>query len=308
MATHGNSWVDAYVAACGAPTRLGVALAPFTTFRIGGPADVLVEPADEAQAVAAWNMAHHMGIPVTVLGGGSNVLIADAGVRGMVLRLSGRLSAIVVKDDGGAVDVGAGASFARLTKTCMGLGWPRSNGWVGTPGTVGGAFIMNAGSKLGEVGEVVESVRAVVDGAVTVLTRAQCGFAYRTSAFPKRSLLLGGTLRCANADPDLSTEIEKAATESLLRRKASQPKEHSAGSIFKNPPNDYAGRLIEACGLKGTQEGGARISPTHANFIVNVGGATAANVLALAARAQRDVAQQFGVALEWEVRRIGEFT
>jgi UDP-N-acetylmuramate dehydrogenase len=301
------SWVDALVARVSAPTRVNEPLARFTTFRIGGPADVLAEPRTDDEVAEVVAACGQLGIPLTVLGGGSNVLIGDRGVRGCVLRLTGKLGAVVVSQDGRHVSVGAGASFARVTKTCMGLGWPRSNGWVGTPGTVGGAFIMNAGSRQGEVGEVVESIRVLLDGRVKLLTRAECGFSYRHSAFPRGAVLLGGELHCDAADPALSEAIEAEGTVSLMRRKGSQPKEHSAGSIFKNPAGDFAGRLIEAAGLKGHAVGGAQVSPVHANFIVNVGGATAADVVAVADRAQAEVQQKFGVALEWEVRRLGEF-
>ncbi|MEW5849022.1 MAG: UDP-N-acetylmuramate dehydrogenase [Myxococcota bacterium] len=302
------TWVDELVSRVKARCQKNASLAPLTTFRIGGPADVLVEPSDDDEVLQALRVIRELGVPFTMLGGGSNVLIGDGGIRGVTMRLTGKLSAVVTSENGKRVDVGAGASFAKLTKACMALGWPRSNGWVGTPGTVGGAFIMNAGSREGEVGEHVESIRLIDGDEVRVLTREQCGFAYRTSAFPKGSLLLGGVLRCNHADPGKAAEIQAMASASLKRRHASQPKEHGAGSIFKNPPGDYAGRLIEAAGLKGTREGGALISPVHANFIVNAGGATARDVVTLAERCQREVMAKSGVQLEWEVRRMGEFT
>ncbi|MBI5494234.1 MAG: UDP-N-acetylmuramate dehydrogenase [Deltaproteobacteria bacterium] len=302
-----TTWRDEYQARVKAPCRADVPLAPLTTFRIGGAADLVVEPRSEADAVEAVAVAAELAVPVTLLGGGSNVLVADRGVRGIVLRLAGRLSQVLVTDDGRRVDVGAGAPFPRLTKVCMALGWERSDGWVGTPGTVGGALVMNAGSREGEIGEVVESVRLIVDGHATTFIRAQCGFEYRKSAFPRGALILSAVLRCDSADPARAAYVEERGHQALLRRKRSQPREHSAGSIFKNPPGGSAGKLIEETGLKGARQGGAVISPVHANFIVNTGGATAADVVALAELARTRVRERTSVELEWEVRRIGEF-
>ena len=291
-----------------AECRANVPLANLCTFRIGGPADILAEPKNDAEALELVNALADLQIPWMVLGGGSNVLIGDGGIRGCVIKLAGTLNRVVISDDGKTVDVGAGANFAKLTKTCMALGWPRSNGWIGTPGTVGGALIMNAGSREGEVGECVNSVRVISDREVVELSREQCGFVYRNSTFPKQSLLLSVKLSCNNADSSQSEHIAELARLSLQRRHKTQPKEHSAGSIFKNPPGTFAGKLLEEAGLKGRHSGGALVSPTHANFIVNTGGATARDVVTLAEECQRVVLERTGIQLEWEVKRIGEFT
>jgi UDP-N-acetylmuramate dehydrogenase len=290
-----------------APSRFNVPLAPYTTFRVGGSAELFVEPRSEEEVLQLSCVLLDAAVPWTLLGGGSNVLIGDAGIRGVTVHLVGTLTRVLVRDDGRTVEAGAAANFARLTKTCMALGWPRSNGWVGTPGTVGGALVMNAGSRDGELGEVVQSVAVAVAGERVVLSRAACGFVYRNSAFPRLSIILSCQLGCAEADSSKASDIEGLAKVALQRRHSAQPKEHSAGSIFKNPPGDYAGRLIEQAGLKGMQEGGAIISPVHANFIVNLGTATAKDVVTLALQAQAAVQRQAGVVLEWEVKRIGEF-
>lgn len=286
----------------------GVSLAKRTTFGIGGPADVLVEARspDEVAAVLAWTRDH--GLPIFVLGGGSNLLIADKGIRGCVLTLVGPLKEHRVEAEGTRLVVGAACSFPRLTRTAIDLGWPSAIGWIGTPGQVGGALRMNAGSRDGEIGDVVIEVSGTTPDQHLVLRREECGFRYRGSEFPSDIVLTSVILQCdkhRNEDPKA---LDVRARELLARRHRTQPKLRSAGSIFKNPPGDYAGRLIEAAGLKGLTQGGARISEVHANFIVNAGGALAADVIALAQVAERTVAERFGVRLEWEVRRIGDFT
>jgi UDP-N-acetylmuramate dehydrogenase len=179
---------------------------------------------------------------------------------------------------------------------------------------VGGALIMNAGTRHGEIGDVVVEVRAAdADGART-FDREACAFTYRNSHFQQRAsdsnsarLVLTSTLlRCDSRKTDETEELDAMAKDLLHRRHASQPKLRSAGSIFKNPPNDFAGRLIEAAGLKGFTVGRAQVSTVHANFVVNLGGASAADVVAVATHAQTKVRDQFGVTLEWEVRRVGD--
>lgn len=302
------TWADALIGQVSAPCKRHHALASFTTFRIGGPADVLAEPATEEQLAELIRACNQLGVAITLLGGGSNVLVGDGGIRGCVVKLGGSLASVVPEDGGRTVRAGAGAAFPVLTRMCMGLGWPGSNGWVGTPGTVGGALIMNAGSREGELGDVVKSVRLYLEDNIVELDRAACGFAYRTSGFPRGGILLSTVLHCPQADPDQAVAIQDQGKGSLSRRKQTQPRQHSAGSIFKNPPGQFAGKLIEDAGLKGTTCGGACISEVHANFIVNTGGATAKDVVTLATRAQQVVLEKTGVTLEWEVRRLGEFT
>lgn len=278
-----------------------------TTFRIGGPADLLASPctAEEVVEVLAW--AEDESVPWWVLGGGSNILIGDGGVRGCVITLEGDLARIDASDDGASIEVGAGATFPRLTRTALDLGWPGAVGWIGTPGQVGGALIMNAGTRDGEIGDVVIEVFAATARGVVRFDREGCGFAYRTSAFPRGAVLTSAILQCDVHRSEEAAALDRHAKELLRRRHATQPKQRSAGSLFKNPPGDYAGRLIEAAGMKGLTVGGAQISEVHANFFVNLGGATARDVVTLAERAQEEVRSKFGVELEWEVKRVGDF-
>jgi UDP-N-acetylmuramate dehydrogenase len=323
LAERDLSWREAAIAALS-----GLALTPDapmarrTTFGIGGPADLLVEAESDDDVARVLDVATSLRLPLFVLGGGSNLLVHDSGVRGLVLTLGGSLAQVSIADDGRHIDVGCGCSFPRLTKTCIELGWPGAEGWIGTPGQVGGAVLMNAGSKQGEFGDVVIAVRVAVAGRVVTVERAACEFSYRSSVFQRgwrpsdalinsadpearRFVLTRAILKCDNASTNFSSALAATANELLERRHRSQPKARSAGSLFKNPPGDFAGRLIEAAGLKGYAVGRAQVSPVHANFVVNTGGATAADVVAVADHVRATVAERFGVTLEWEVRRIG---
>ncbi|OGQ18099.1 MAG: UDP-N-acetylenolpyruvoylglucosamine reductase [Deltaproteobacteria bacterium RBG_16_71_12] len=290
----------------GLPVQRDEPMARHTTLGIGGPADALVTAADEASVTRVLAAAARHGVPLFVLGGGSNLLVGDGGIRGITLTLAGALAELVVLEEGRRIEVGAAASFPRLAQVALSQGWPPAVGWFGTPGQVGGALVMNAGTRQGEIGDVVSEVRlASADGTERRL-RPACGFGYRTSAFPPGAVLTSAVLQC---DSHKSSEVEALtvmAHEQLNRRRATQPKQRSAGSIFKNPPGDFAGRLVEAAGLKGYAVGGASISDVHANFIVNTGGAVARDVVAVAEHARTVVRDRFGVELEWEVRRVGE--
>jgi len=285
-----------------------VVLAKRTTFGIGGPADVIVNPRNEEELIAILRWCRDRALPWMILGGGSNVLIADKGIRGVLIALKGELAEIAVRDEGREILVGAGAKFPQLTKTALNLGWHSAVGWMGTPGQVGGALIMNAGTRDGEIGDVViEVFAATADGALRI-SKESAGLSYRKSNFPSGAVLTKALLRCDSRQTFEADALNARAKNLLSRRHATQPKQRSAGSIFKNPPGDFAGRLIEAAGLKGEREGQAMISDVHANFIVNLGGARAADVIVLATRAQVRVKKLFNVDLEWEVKRIGDFT
>jgi UDP-N-acetylmuramate dehydrogenase len=317
------SWRDAAIAALsGLTTAIDAPLSRRTTFGIGGPADLLVEAASDDDVARVLGVAAEHRLPLFVLGGGSNLLVDDAGVRGIVLCLTGDLAALTIAEGGRRIAVGCGCSFPRLTKTCIELGWPGSEGWIGTPGQVGGALLMNAGSKQGEFGDVVHEVRVAVPGAVHVVDHAGCDFRYRESVFQRgwipsdgsitsadpearRFVLTRAILLCDKASTEKSGALAATAQDLLERRHRSQPRLRSAGSLFKNPPGDFAGRLIEAAGLKGFQVGRAQVSPVHANFVVNLGGATAADVVAVADHVVAVVRDRFGVHLQWEVRRVG---
>lgn len=282
-------------------------LAPRVAFRIGGPADVLARPRSNEALQATLRIARAHQLPLTVLGTGSNVLISDRGIRGIVLRLSGELADVHAEVKSGELEAGAGALNAPLVALALSMDLVGVEFLATIPGTFGGALIMNAGAHGGEIGPFVRSV-TLIDRTLNIVTRPrdQCGFAYRTSGFLPGEILTGATLVIPNGD---AKHAREHLAEMRKRRKATQPLDQpNAGSIFKNPPGDHAGRLIEACGLKGRRIGGAEISTLHANFIVNTGGASANDVAALAAEAQRAVKDRFHVDLEWEVKRLGEWS
>lgn len=280
-------------------------LAPYTTLHIGGPAQYLALPKDQNELLALLQEAKTREMPVHLLGGGSNLLVSDEGVQGLVIYLAGDFSKMEIAPSGDKIWVGTAFSFPKLTRLCLELGWESALGWSGVPGSVGGALKMNAGTRLGEIGEVVTQVEAVTPVGRRVLSHGDMGFAYRHTSFPADAILCRTELVYKNANPERKAELLAKASELTKTRKSTQPKQRSAGSMFKNPPGDYAGRLIEACGLKGTQLGGACISNVHANFIVNAAGATAAEMLQLSEFVQKRVYDQFGIELEFEVRRWG---
>jgi UDP-N-acetylmuramate dehydrogenase len=322
-----TSLVDELRRVDGLEIDVDVVLAKRTTFGIGGPADVLVRASSDAQVQAVLTAIAALDVPLFVLGGGSNLLVGDGGIRGVVLTLGGDLAALSIEDDGRRIVVGCGCTFPRLTRTALDLGWPGAVGWLGTPGQVGGAILMNAGSRWGEIGSDVVEVSAVDAGGTHQFDREACAFGYRTSVFQRRGV--GGAeldasitsadqesrrfvltrviLKCDNASSEKAQELDATAKELLARRHRTQPRLRSAGSLFKNPPGDFAGRLIEAAGLKGFTVGRAQVSEVHANFIVNLGGATANDVVAVAAHVQAMVQRTSGVTLSWEVRRVGVF-
>ena len=271
-------------------------------WRIGGPADVWVEVDDlpHLQAVMA------LGAPVTVVGNGSNLLVADAGIRGVALRLSGALRQATIGADGARV--GGGMLNQVLLSRLARAGRGGLAALAGVPGTLGGAVRMNAGTTLGEVGTAVREVHVVLPGGeLRVLEPQALRFSYRHAELPPGAVVAEVTL--ALLDDPQEVAAEQAAIEHhLARRKATQPLDQpSCGSVFRNPPGDAAGRLVEAAGLKGTQRGGARISEKHANFIVNTGGATAMQVWELVRLARDTVWARFGVPLEPEVHAVGDW-
>lgn len=280
-------------------------LAPYTTFRIGGPAQYLAFPKNQNELFKLLQEAEQVSMPVYLLGGGSNLLVSDAGVKGLVIYLDGDFTQIKISPEGDRIWVGAAYSFPKLTRTCLELGWETALGWCGVPGLLGGALKMNAGTRFGEIGEIVESVETVTPKGPQLLTGAQMGFTYRNTSFPADAVLCQAELFCGQADKTRKQELLERAAALAKARKATQPKQRSAGSMFKNPPGDFAGRLIESCGLKGTRIGDACVSAVHANFIVNQGQATGSELLALSEQVQKKVYEQFGIELEYEVRRWG---
>jgi UDP-N-acetylmuramate dehydrogenase len=277
-------------------------LARHTSFKIGGPADVLAVPADVEDLRAALAFAREEGLPVHVLGGGSNTLVRDGGVRGLVLQ-PGALQDLERREPG--VRAGAGVRVSRLLAFCTKHGLAGLEVLSGVPGTVGGAIWGNAGAWGGAVADCLDEVELVLpDGRAERLRRSDIPFRYRASGLPPGAVLTAGTFALRSCDP---ADVRRRISGYLVRRNAVQPVQHrSAGSIFKNPPGDFAGRLVEQAGLKGTGIGGAVISERHGNFIVNRGGARATEVLALMELARRRVRETAGIDLELEVRVIGE--
>lgn len=274
-----------------------------TSLRVGGPADALAWPCDvdDVRALCAWCAHEH--VPLVAIGAGSNLLVRDGGVRGVVLA-TGDLRELARTSDT-TVRCGAGVRDGRLLVECAAWGLSGIEFLAGIPGTVGGGVAMNAGTRRGEFAGVVARVTTVgPDGRVHERDREACGFSYRATALPAGEVVVAADLSLTPRPRD-AIKADVAAIQA--ERASREPREgDKAGSIFKNPPGDHAGRLIEACGLKGRREGGAEISPAHANWIVSAGGATARDVLALVDRARAEVASRFAVTLEVEVRVVGE--
>jgi UDP-N-acetylmuramate dehydrogenase len=274
-----------------------------TTLKIGGPGDAYAEPASPADvsALARWCANR---VPITVVGGGSNLLVRDGGVRGVVLG-TGRLRAIELAPPT-TIRVESGVSTGKVLSMALknDLGGVEFLG--GVPGSIGGGMIMNAGTYMGELKDVtahVDSVR-LADGALVRRANNECGFRYRHSDLPASEVVVAAEL---HLEPRPRAEIE-ADVKSLRKRRAErEPKKVSSnGSTFKNPPNEFAGRLIEVAGCKGWHEGDAVCSPVHANWLVNTGRATATDLLGLIARVHAEVLRVHGVDLELEVKIIGD--
>ncbi len=276
-------------------------LGPMTTWRIGGPAELLATPADVDDVIRAVAWANGRGVAWRVLGNGSNLLVRDGGVRGLVLRIRKALDGIEIT--GSRVLAGAGASLPALANAAAEEGLAGVEFGSGIPGCVGGAIVMNAGWHEFEVGNVVHAVTYLEsDGMVAKYSHYASRFGYRRSAFRgRRGVVLFAEFALTRDDP-------AAVKDRLLHyagsRKANQPTElPSCGSVFLKPEGDFAGRLIEAAGLKGRTLGGIQVSEKHANFFVNVGGGTARDALALVEQVEQEVFDKFGVKLtrEFEV-------
>lgn len=278
-----------------------VSLAPFTTYQIGGPADYFVEAASAEEVTEALEWAGERDMPVFVFGGGSNLLFDDAGFRGLVIRM--RAEGVAV--EGERVTAAAGVMMARVVKAAAEAGLTGVEAWNGLPGTVGGAVIGNAGCFGVEAKDVLESAQVWMPGeGVRDVGPEFFDYSYRWSRLKKEAgIVLSATFKLARGDV---AEIAAKMKEIARSRIQKQPPGSSTGSFFKNPEGDSAGRLIEAAGLKGHVLGKAQISPHHANFFLNRGGATAAEVLELADLAQKEVERQFGVTLQREVIYVPE--
>lgn len=278
----------------------------WTTFHIGGPAEAVYEAPDIEELSRVLAFLHREAIPWGVLGAGSNLLVRDGGVPGVLIVLKGTLASIERSASNPfLVRAGAGLPIRALMRRSLADGFAGLEYLAGIPGTVGGAVAMNAGAFGNEIASSVVSVEILTAaGEVKIMQRADLQFHYRRTEFPAETVILEVCLRVEPSHPEA---VRPRLQTFLARRKTGQPwGAASAGSVFKNPPGDFAGRLIEEVGLKGKRIGGAEISERHANFIVNTGTATAADVLALMALAREKVRARHGVLLEPEIQIVGE--
>jgi UDP-N-acetylmuramate dehydrogenase len=288
-----------------ARVRFDAPLAPATWWKIGGPADATIAAHSTADTAFVLQWCFKRKVPCFVLGAGSNLLVGDGGMRGVVLQLGAGYDALDVRVEDGMVVARAGASamLPQLVAQAASLGAVGIDGLAGIPATVGGAVRMNAGTDR-EIGEFVREVR-IQTPVKPEPAPAWVGFAYRRTTLAHDAVVADVTLAFECGDP---AAVRARTQERLVRRKATQPVAlPNAGSCFRNPPGDRAGRLIEAAGAKGWRCGGAEVSTLHANFIVNVDGAKALDVSTLLARVHRAVADAFGIDLHLEVHLVGEF-
>ncbi|MBQ3479175.1 MAG: UDP-N-acetylmuramate dehydrogenase [Clostridia bacterium] len=274
-----------------------------TTFRVGGPADVLFLPESEEQLLWALSIAREAGVPCVVIGNGSNLVVKDGGIRGLVIALGEGMAAIARA--GETLTAWAGASLARVSAYAQASGLSGLEFASGIPGTLGGGCAMNAGAYGCQLSDVLVDARVLLDGVVRTLTVEEMQMGYRTSLPLRRGgIVISARFALTPDDPEV---IAARMRELNARRRDKQPLNYpSAGSTFKRPEGYFAGALIEQAGLKGKRVGGAQVSEKHAGFIVNTGGATAADILTLIGTVQDEVADRFGVRLETEVRILGE--
>ena len=279
-------------------------LAPFTWFRVGGPAEALVSPADEDDLAYLLERLPP-AIPVTVIGVGSNLIVRDGGVRGLVIRLGGKAFGAIETATDHRVIAGAAALDAQVARAAAEAGIAGLAFLRGVPGSIGGALRMNAGAHGGEIHEVFVEARGIDRaGAKRVLGPAEMGLSYRHSEAPDDVIFTRAVLQGRPGDPQaIKTEMERITA----AREASQPiRDKTGGSTFKNPAGHKAWQLIDAAGCRGLVVGDAQVSTLHCNFLINRGAATAADIEALGEEVRRRVKAASGVELEWEIKRIGE--
>jgi UDP-N-acetylmuramate dehydrogenase len=286
----------------------GESLAPFTWFRVGGPADVLFLPAD-ADDLAQFLAALPNDIPVLPIGVGSNLIVRDGGIPGVVIRLAGRTFAQVEPLDGSRIKTGAGALDSMVAKGAAKAGVAGLEFYAGIPGTIGGALTMNAGCYGRETKDVLLEATVITrSGERVVIPASEFGFTYRHNALPDGLIFLDATYQ---GTPDDPAAITARMAEITARREASQPiREKTGGSTFKNPigPDGEklsAWKLNDEAGMRGYRRGGAQVSEKHANFLINTGDATAADIEGLGEDVRAAVKAKHGIQLEWEIKRVG---
>ncbi len=284
----------------------GVSLASRSSFRIGGAADLAVFPKNEEELAGAVSAIRASGLPLLVIGNGSNILFEDDGYRGAVV-FTEKMNE--TKTRGHSIVAGAGASFTALAVAAKNAGLTGLEFAYGIPGSVGGAVVMNAGAYGGETAQVIESCRAynIKTGEFLTLSKDEMKLSYRHTVFTENKDLICLCARFTLQEGNI-TEIDAKMRDLMQRRRDKQPLEFpSAGSVFKRPaPDMFAGKIIEDSGLKGLTVGGAQVSQKHAGFIINIGGATATDVRELVARIRAVISSNYGVELECEIRTTGE--
>ena len=298
------SWIDRLPAVRGRLLR-DEPLAPFTWLRVGGPADVLYLPTDEDD-LASFLAALDPGVPVTPLGVGSNTLVRDGGVEGVVVRLAGRGFTAVDALDATRLRAGAGALDGLLARAAAKADLAGLEFYTGVPGSIGGACAMNAGCYGAETKDVLVEAHALTrTGERVVLSNAEMGFAYRRcAAAAARPLIF--TAAVFEGRPDAPAAVAERMAAITARREAAQPiREKTGGSTFKNPQGRSAWQVVDELGWRGRPFGGAMFSPKHANFLINTGEATAADLEGLGEAVRADADRTLGLRLEWEVKRLG---
>lgn len=302
--------------AFGKQVKLDTPLAKFTAARIGGPADILLEVTSSDELARAACLLWDIKVPFRLIGGGCNLLVSDSGVRGVVILNRVRMqeggagsTAVRFDEDGDfpTVWAEAGVNFGLLARQAAARGFSGLEWAAGIPGTVGGAVFGNAGAHGGDMAGQLVMAEILHPGGREHWPVEKLRYEYRSSLLKRIQepiIVLGALLRLVRSDPGV---VQAKMAELVAYRRRTQPPGASMGSMFKNPPGDFAGRLIEAAGLKGARQGQAQISPLHGNFFINHGGATAADVLSLIRTAHRAVQDKFGIELELEVELVGEF-
>lgn len=298
--------IDALRAKFGGKVKENVLLAPYTSARIGGPADIFISVETSAELARVVRFLWRNEIPFTLLGGGSNVLISDRGVRGVVV-LNRSKGVKFHLGDQPSVKAESGVVFSNLANRCASKGLAGLE-WAATvPGTIGGAVYGNAGAFGGDMAGSLIRADLLTENGEEVFTVEQMGYGYRTSALKRgqiKAVVLSAELALKNSSKE---EVTVKIQQFSAHRKATQPPGASMGSMFKNPPGDYAGRLIEAAGLKGARIGSAEISPVHGNFFINRHNTKADDIRALIELAQKTVKEKLGVELELEIELLGEW-
>lgn len=285
--------------------RLNEPLAPYTTFGIGGRADLMLFPRNLEDLQEALRRLRPFSLPLFIMGAGSNLLVSDSGFRGAAISTRQGFKSLSFREGGREVEAGGGRMLSGLLEAAASKGLRGLECTAGIPGTVGGAVAMNAGEAEQGIGKFIRKIQwlPLDDGDVQELAPEEVSFSYRETRLPGRGVILGATFELEGGT---EAEAREALREKLSRRRRVQPlTERSAGSVFKNPPGESAGRLIHEAGLKGSRERGAVISEKHANFIVNRGGATARDVMKLIRLIRERVAERRGIWLELEICLVG---